>query len=141
MTNVRDIRLTRLNDLLREVGGKQVILAGRIKKAPAQLNQWLSGRRTITEETAREIETNFGLPPKWLDQPSESAPLQLVQKPAPTLQDAMEVVGGHIASMEQERRLQLAEELRLWALMGGQKKHADSILDTLTEPSKRAAAG
>lgn len=65
--NQKDVRLSRLRDLLAEHGGRRVALSARIKKSAVQISQWLSGYRTITEETARSIEKAAGLPPGWMD--------------------------------------------------------------------------
>lgn len=77
---IRDVRLARLRLLLREEKEKRTALAARIKKSPAQISQWLSGYRTITEETAREIERNAGKPKGWLD--ALDAALAAQQSPA-----------------------------------------------------------
>lgn len=72
------------------------MLAVRIKKSPAQISQWLSGYRTITEETAREIEHNAGKPKGWLDaldatiaaqQAPTRANLAGISSPPPKLND------------------------------------------------------
>ena len=67
--DIRDIRRERLRLLLAEAAGKQVVLAKRIKKAPAQISQWINSTRTLTEDTAREIEKEVRKPPGWMDQP------------------------------------------------------------------------
>lgn len=38
-----------------------------IRKAPAQISQWINGTRTMREESAREIERAARLPDGWLD--------------------------------------------------------------------------
>lgn len=68
--NVRDIRRERLLDLLAEHGGRKVDLARAIGKAPPQVSQWVNRVRTITEDTARQIERKTGKPAGWLDHPA-----------------------------------------------------------------------
>ena len=68
--NIRDVRRDNLALLL---GGRlKRDLARDIRKAPAQVSQWLNHVRTITEETAREIESALGLPEHWMDTPHTS---------------------------------------------------------------------
>lgn len=72
VSNIREIRLQRLLELLDEHKGVKKALAATIGKAPAQVSQWVSGVRTITEESAREIEKMARKPLGWMDmQPSE----------------------------------------------------------------------
>lgn len=47
--------------------GRQRSLARRLGKAPAQVSQWVNRTRTITEETAREIERTMQRPTGWMD--------------------------------------------------------------------------
>lgn len=47
--------------------------AERIHKRPAQVSQWLSGYRTIDEESAREIERALRKPLHWMDIPQVDA--------------------------------------------------------------------
>lgn len=74
--NVRESRQAALTLLLEEdagpIRGRKQRLAARIKKAPAQVSQWLSGYRTIDEETAREIEKRAKKPPRWMDDVGKS---------------------------------------------------------------------
>lgn len=66
--NLKDIR--RLNLLLlqrTEFGNLASQLAKQIKRAPSQVSQWYMGYRTISEETARDIEDKCQKPPGWLD--------------------------------------------------------------------------
>lgn len=71
--DIKEIRVLRLKELLAsaEIGGKQTLLSKRIRKAPAQISQWINGTRTIREESAREIEAAAKLPPGWLDRPHD----------------------------------------------------------------------
>lgn len=82
VSNIREIRLQRLLELLDEHKGVKKALAATIGKAPAQVSQWVSGVRTITEESAREIEKMARKPVGWMDmQPSE--PALSVREPSP----------------------------------------------------------
>lgn len=51
--------------------------AARIKKKPSQISQWLSGYRTIDEETAREIERLLHKSRHWMDTPQADSHLVL----------------------------------------------------------------
>ncbi len=54
--------------------GNQAEFSRAIKKAPAQVHQWLIGNRNISSDMARYIERTVGLPFGWLDGESVSAP-------------------------------------------------------------------
>lgn len=68
---IKEKRKTRLEQLLAEEPGpprgKKQRLAKRLGKAPAQISQWLSGYRTIDEDTARDMERKARKPAGWLD--------------------------------------------------------------------------
>ena len=64
---VSERRVARLRLLLSEHDGNRAKLARHLGKAPAQVNQWFNGVRTITERSAREIESKAGRPEGWLD--------------------------------------------------------------------------
>lgn len=66
--DIRETRLARLTLLLHEYGSKKA-LAAKLKKAPAQVSQWFNRVRTITEDSAREIERNAERHVGWLDLP------------------------------------------------------------------------
>lgn len=67
--DIRETRRERLLQLLREQKGKgkQRSLGQLIGKAPAQISQWVNRTRTITEDTAREIEAKARKPAGWMD--------------------------------------------------------------------------
>lgn len=92
--SIRDIRLQRLLVLLAEHSGRRAELAARLGKSPSQLSQWLGGHRTITEESARQIEARAKKPSGWLDASDLDAPptqpLDLAQ--------ALPVVLGRLAA-------------------------------------------
>lgn len=74
--DITSIRLQRLQQLLaldRYNGrGGQARLGADIGRAAAQISQWLSGARTISEDSARNIEQKLRLPPLWMDGPSSN---------------------------------------------------------------------
>ena len=66
--NLKDVR--RLNLLLlqrTEFGNLASQLAKHIRRKPSQVSQWYMGYRTISEETARDIEDKCHKPSGWLD--------------------------------------------------------------------------
>jgi len=69
--DVKQIRLQALQRLIDEDKGgdrgKKARTAQRIGKSPAQLSQWLSGYRSIDEESARDIEARARKPRGWMD--------------------------------------------------------------------------
>lgn len=71
---IRDIRLARLAQLLKEHDGNKAALARTLGKAPAQISQWFNGVRTITEDSAREIERKAKRTRGWLDSIEASSP-------------------------------------------------------------------
>lgn len=82
--DTKEIRLLRLGELLAEHNHVKAALAKTIGKAPAQVSQWFAGFRTITEETAREIERKAKKPRMWMDSAPESIPsAHRVEEPPP----------------------------------------------------------
>lgn len=67
--DIRDTRLARLHELLAQHAGVKKDLAATVGKAPAQVSQWFNGVRTITEESARDMERAAKLPAGWFDRP------------------------------------------------------------------------
>lgn len=65
--DVKEIRLARLDELLREHGNNKAALARTLHKAPAQVSQWFNRVRSITEESARDIEQRAKRPKGWMD--------------------------------------------------------------------------
>ena len=66
--NIKDIR--KLNLKLIQYGefeNVQARLALRIKRSASQVSQWYIGYRTITEDTARDLEQKCNKPAGWLD--------------------------------------------------------------------------
>lgn len=75
--DVKDVRLERLHELLAEHGNNKAALARTLKKAPAQVSQWFNGVRTITEESARDIEKEAKKPVGWLDARAQSGQAEI----------------------------------------------------------------
>jgi len=63
----QQIRMYRLDGLVDTCGG-QSVLAKLIGTSPGWVHQMLTGRRPITEKTARKIETKLNLITGYLDQ-------------------------------------------------------------------------
>lgn len=109
--DVKEARQAALQLLLDEdIGperGRKSRLAARIGKSPAQISQWISGYRSIEEETAREIERAAGKPPRWMDRVDDEAhaaePNTLSGSSpataAPDLASAVTVVLGALATI------------------------------------------
>jgi putative transcriptional regulator len=54
--------MTRLEEILKEKGIKQVWLAKKINKSPAELNRWLKGKRMPSYEIMSKIAKVLGVP-------------------------------------------------------------------------------
>lgn len=148
MADIKETRLSRLRTLLDECEGKQVRLGKRIGKSPSQINQWLSGIRTISEESARTIEERAKKPPHWLDQ---AHPAQEVPRPSQetrpeatpvstTLPAAIELLGAALAGIpERTRRTVIAQ---LEGLVTNPKDAPEIAIeiDQLIQASKRRSA-
>lgn len=124
LMSVKDVRVEQLRELIREQGGSNKAVAALLKKKPAQISQWLSGYRTITEESARDIEAAAGKPPGWMDSIPLSAQATAtaratadlsVGKP-PELEQALPVVLDAIARCSQQA--ELMDRLRMLAQYG-----------------------
>jgi transcriptional regulator with XRE-family HTH domain len=65
--NIKETRLERLRELLREHDSSRTALARKLRKSPAQVGQWLNHVRSISEESARAIEVAAKRPKGWMD--------------------------------------------------------------------------
>lgn len=92
--SIREIRRERLRQLLAGFD-TQKEFAQLVQRSPSQLSQWLSGYRTIEEETARDIERKAGKPIHWMDAPVLGEPPALY-KGSPT------EPGGALGGMAQD---------------------------------------
>ncbi|MCL6087771.1 MAG: helix-turn-helix transcriptional regulator [Actinobacteria bacterium] len=54
--------MTKLEKILKEKGIKQVWLAKKIGKSPAELNRWLKGKRTPSYENMCKISKAISIP-------------------------------------------------------------------------------
>lgn len=75
----RSIMVADRKSLLRKLidtrfDGKQAAFARAIRKSPNQVNQWLTGYRSVGDGVARNIETILGLGALWFDGKESAAP-------------------------------------------------------------------
>lgn len=149
--DTKEIRVANLRALLAEEDGKQVRLAGRLGVSPSQLNQWFSGVRTISEESARKLEKASGKPVGWLDgdRTEEASPIVAVvpmTRPKVSLGLALNVLGQALeAEMPQDVREDIAHALSNLARRRGalrDQQMVEHLLGSLkvdSEPTKRVA--
>lgn len=149
--DTKEIRVANLRALLAEEDGKQVRLASRLGVSPSQLNQWFSGVRTISEESARKLEKASGKPVGWLDgnRTEDASPTVAVvpmARPKVSLGLALNVLGQALeADMPQDVREDVAHALsnlarRRGALRDQQMvEHLLGSLKVNAEPTKRVA--
>lgn len=64
---VREARRARLLALLYEHDNKQTALGKTLAIAPSMVSQWINRTRTISEASARAIETKLKKPRGWMD--------------------------------------------------------------------------
>lgn len=96
MKTTPEIRLENLLWLIKQAGS-QAAFARRVRKDPRQVSQWKGrkGARSLSDATAREIETAMVLPRGWMDQPHESGSLS-------TAESESDPGAGQIERLEQE---------------------------------------
>jgi transcriptional regulator with XRE-family HTH domain len=138
---IREIRLERLLALLTEERGKRASLAARLKKSPSQLSQWLGRYRTISEDSAREIERNSGKPVGWLDQHAAQADEPPAHRP-PDLTTALERLGIELArDLPADVRQDVADALHKLAMRRGAERDQLQVRALLAAPqTKRQSA-
>ena len=148
--DIREVRVANLRELLAEEGNRQVALARRIGKSPSQLNQWFSGVRTITEESARAIEKAASKPTGWLDQNHGiTSSIVALGRPRIQLSEALEALGEVLRDVAPDRREAVAGLFSSWVREGGAAIYPQLIApllatpvhdaDTQAQPDKRAA--
>jgi transcriptional regulator with XRE-family HTH domain len=146
MTDVREIRLDRLHEALKEAGGKKASLAREIGKSPAQLSQWFSGYRTIEEESAREIERRLRKPVGWLDSKTAAGPANTaLREPTPPygLRAALEILGAALESttLTEDQRDEISDALMQLVKRKGADRYQRLVIELLTATtSKRTKA-
>lgn len=125
--------------------GRKGRFAARIGKAPAQVSQWLSGYRSIEDDSAREIERRLRLPRWTMD--SEDLPAiqgQPPDLPSPGLEQALEVLGMTLAlDLPDDVRQDAADLLAKLAHRRGAERHQRELVELLQgegAASKRRAA-
>lgn len=100
--------------------GNQAAFARAIKRSPNQVNQWLTGYRSVGDGAARNIENMLGLGNLWLDGKESAAQPQLAAvQPAPLEEQVVNLlaempsyyadawldkVKGHAAMQRAEKR-------------------------------------
>ena len=121
---IQDTRLQRLHVLLsQQKAPRKKNLALLIGKAPAQVSQWFSGARTISEESAREIEVKAKKPPLWLDappagEPDATAEACLPAQPPQARADLVAQLAAALLAAPEAQRDELAQVLALLAKTG-----------------------
>lgn len=144
--DIREIRKEQLAALLGEqTPPKKSNLARLLRRSPSQVSQWLSGYRTITEESAREIERNARKPERWLDGDLAARDGQLtVHEPPPPyygrlgLASALEVLGLALArDMPAEQREDIADALAKLARRQGSARDQGLVLTLIEAPSEK----
>jgi transcriptional regulator with XRE-family HTH domain len=141
--DIKALRRKRLNNLLngcdREKRGAQARLARKVGKPSAQISQWLTGRRTIDEESAREMETFANLQHGWFDTPSpHEGPLDESDQPGQSF-SAHEPDPGYVVTAlasllnrtSSSRRQELAQLLGVFTTSGGDPDYAPRLTKLL----------
>lgn len=72
--DIKSTRLANLGTLLARYGNHKGRLAAAIGKKPAQVSQWFAGVRTISEDSARDIESALKLAADWMDREAGRTP-------------------------------------------------------------------
>lgn len=80
--DVKEIRRLNLEALAAATGGTTA-LASKLGKSPSQISQWLGGYRSMTEESAREVETSLRKPFRWMDALHLAEPQPLYKETPP----------------------------------------------------------
>lgn len=152
-----ELRRQNLALLIKDVfDGKQINLVKRLGRGQAQVSQWMSGHRSIHEDSARDIESVAGKPSGWMDVPHSSGqePLTVQENvvapayyalPRPSLRVALEALCEELARVEEpERRDSVAALLRSCAVAGGDTSYIEPILSVMrfkqSQPQNNKAA-
>lgn len=100
-------------------GTSQKDLSQRIGRSPAQVNQWLSGHRGISDESCYLIADSLGIPRDWLDQPhgrGTQIPADSAHTEASiSLTDALCVIGDALDRVDDATRMKAADALLTFA--------------------------
>jgi transcriptional regulator with XRE-family HTH domain len=141
ITEVYEVRRNNLGRLIAaRSDGNQKAFAVKIGRAPAQVSQWLKGRRNISDETRDHIETACNAA-GWLDAIHGQSHVTLgpvtgsatgTVTPAPTLDQALEVLGIALAhDMPDDVREDLADALAKLARRHGQDRDQKAVAQLL----------
>jgi hypothetical protein len=148
--DVRELRLLRLQQLLIEEEGRgargaKARLGHRVGKASAQISMWLNGRRTIEEQSAREMENYARLAPRWFDEPSPHEPAftETVVAMEPPAAYVVEKLGNLLEQVATQHREEVAQLLGVYTTSGGDPDYRARIVKLLNSggsasPAKRA---
>lgn len=137
----------RLNELVKKAGS-QAALASQLDCTPGFISQLLTGRRPITEKTARKLERRLKLPHEWMDV-FEPLPLSQLQEPASSYTTRTHEL-GELTQADIDIVLgyrSLSDEVRtsVWDLIDGYLRRKNPALAAVLGPrnvthSKRAEA-
>ncbi len=122
LADIYAIRRSRLQDLIDgRFDENQAALSVAIGRSASQVNQWLSGHRSITDPSRDLIESKCGLPPGWLDAP-----------PAPTVPARPEVVP---TASQTVHSVGMPRYLRPIPVVGTAKLGEDGYYEELQHPA------
>lgn len=126
--NIHEVRLDRLRWLLeKKFDHNKAALARAIRRQPAQVSQWFSGVRKITETSARHIEDALGLrdPPHWLDQQGDPTAAEV---PVPAPQPQQDVLLGEVLRYAAaDARRQVLDIIRVQLIRARGRYQADDL--------------
>lgn len=74
--------------------GNQAAFARAIKKSPNQVNQWLTGYRSVGDGAARNIENMLGIGNLWMDGKEPGAPSIVAAPPLPLEEQVARLLAG-----------------------------------------------
>lgn len=135
---------------------RPVDIARACKVKTASVADWRNGKtKSLKPEVAVLAARLFGCSqnwigsgigePQWVTHSPNTPPL--VAEPTPpygvSLPDALELVGTALAALPPERRAEVGDAMRQWAVYGGRDLYRSTVLALLVQPpaaSKRAGA-
>lgn len=114
--DISSIRQARLRQLIQdEFKGNQKLFSDVTGIKAPQVNRWLStttnDRRSITEQSARKIESKTGKPERWLDTLDESEARFLPKPKEKTQSNAKEDINNYFANPLVAELISYAERL------------------------------
>lgn len=137
MLSKREMRRAMLRDLIdaKPFNGNQAEFARKIKKSPAQVNQWLTGHRALGDAGARGIELALNLDSGYFDGRSTPQTSQIDLSPSDkqTLSNAQYLPPARLDALIEDIRLQVAEKRALYTALIAQRV-ADETRELGPEP-------